>query len=212
MLGISTRKIVGVCAAVVMFGIGVPDVFAATMKVTADTPVSFRATFEGIDTDPQTLGGNDFQTFTFDFWTVLVNLRGDSVDAFGNGTGFYEIQLKHTGTLDPHPKAPVVNTFLFYGGLQPGVTLTDKSVASQPYDLGSEYLSTTVNILFDPAAGQTRFSGSIAGDSDLDGDGKMDTVDTDAVVDTLKGLKEVGIITGKEMGQIIKQTKQPIKQ
>jgi hypothetical protein len=212
MLGNSRSKIVGVCAAFIMSGVAVPDLFAATVKVTADTPVSFRATFTGVDTDPQSLGGgNDFQQFTFDFWTVLVNLRGDSVDTFGNATGFYEIQLTHTGSLAADPKAPVVNTFLFYGGLQPGVTLTDKSVASQPHDLGAEYLSTTVNILFDPIAGQTRFSGSIAGDSDLDGDGKLDTVDTDAVVDTLKGMKDIGLITGKEMGQIIKQTKQPIK-
>jgi hypothetical protein len=210
MPGISRSRIVGVCAAFIMSGIAVPDLFAATVKVTADTPVSFRATLAGVDTDPQTYGGNDYQVFTFDFWTVLVNLRGDSVDAFGNASGFYEIQLTHTGSLDPHPKAPVVNTFLFYGGLQPDVTLTDKSVASQPHVSGSEYLSTTVNITF--GNGQTTFTGSIAGDSDLDGDGKMDSVDTDAVVDTLKGLKDVGIITGKEMGQIIKQTKQPIKQ
>jgi hypothetical protein len=193
-----------------MSGVAVPNLFAATVKVTADTPVSFRATFNGVDTDPQTYGGNDYQVFTFDFWTVLVNLRGDSVDAFGNAAGFYEIQLTHTGSLAADPKAPVVNTFLFYGGLQPGVTLTDKSVASQPHDLGSEYLSTTVNITF--GNGQTTFTGSIAGDSDLDGDGKLDTVDTDAVVDTLKGMKDIGLITGKEMGQIIKQTKQPIKQ
>ena len=210
MLGNSRSTIVGLCAAFILSGAAVPDLFAATMKVTADTPVSFRATFTGVDTDPQTLDGNDFQVFTFNFWTVLVNLRGDSVDAFGNGSGFYEIQLTHTGSLDPHPKAPVVNTFLFYGGLQPDVTLTDKSVASQPHDLGSEYLSTTVNITL--GKGQTTFSGSIAGDSDLDGDGKLDTVGTDAVVDTLKGMKDIGLITGKEMGQIIKQTKQPIKQ
>jgi hypothetical protein len=196
MLGNSRSTIVGLCAAFILSGAAVPDLFAATMKVTADTPVSFRATFTGVDTDPQTLDGNDFQVFTFNFWTVLVNLRGDSVDAFGNGSGFYEIQLTHTG--------------LFYGGLQPDVTLTDKSVASQPHDLGSEYLSTTVNITL--GKGQTTFSGSIAGDSDLDGDGKLDTVDTDAVVDTLKGMKDLGLITGKEMGQIIKQTKQPIKQ
>jgi hypothetical protein len=31
------------------------------------------------------------------------------------------------------------------------------------------------------------------------------------VVQTLKVLKDIGVITGKEMGQIIKQTKQPIK-
>ena len=210
MLGNSRSAIVGLCAAFIMSGAAAPNLFAATVKVTADTPVSFRATLSGVDTDPQTVGGNDYQVFTFDFWTVLVNLRGDSVDAFGNASGFYEIQLTHTGTLAPHPKAPVVNTFLFYGGLQAGVTLTDKSVASQPHDLGSEYLSTTVNITFEN--GQTAFTGSIAGDSDLDGDGKLDSVDTDAVVDTLKGLKDFGIITGKEMGQIIKQTKQPIKQ
>ena len=211
MLGNSRSNIVGLCAAFILSGAAVPDLFAATVKVTADTPVSFRATFTGVDTDPQTLAGNDFQVFTFNFWTVLVNLRGDSVDSFGNATGFYEIQLTHTGSLAADPKAPVVNTFLPYGGLQPGVTLTDQSIASQPHDLGSEYLSTTVNILFDPTAGQTRFSGSIAGDSDLDGDGQLDTVNTDAVVDTLKGMKDIGLITGKEMGQIIKQTKQPIK-
>ena len=39
-----------------------------------------------------------------------------------------------------------------------------------------------------PTAGQTTFSGSIAGDSDLDGDGEIDTVDTDVVVDTLRGI------------------------
>ena len=132
MLGISRSRIVGVCAAFIVSGAAAPDLFAATMNVTADTPASFRATFTGIDTDPGSIDGNDFQVFTFNFWTVLVNLRGDSVDAFGNGAGFYEIQLTHTGLLDPHPKAPVVNTFLFYGGLQRDVTLTDKSVASQP--------------------------------------------------------------------------------
>jgi hypothetical protein len=75
----------------------------------------------------------------------------------------------------------------------------------------SSYLSTTVNILFDNAAGVVLFSGSIAGDVDLDGNGEIDVPTTDKAVETLRSLKDVGIITGKEMGQIIKQTRQPIK-
>ena len=142
---------------------------------------------------------------------MLVNLRGDSVDGFGNLAGFYEIQLTHSGTLAPDPSAPIVNTFLHYGGLLPGATLTDSSVASQPHGLGSEYLSTTVNITFDPPNARVLFSGSIAGESDLNGDGKLDTTDNDAVVHTLEGLKKGGVITGREMGQIIKQTNQPIQ-
>jgi hypothetical protein len=73
--------------------------------------------------------------------------------------------------------------------------------------------STSVNILYDSSAGTVGFAGTIAGDSDLNGDGIMDSdqTSTDAVVKTLQTLKDVGLITGKEMGQIIKQTKQPFK-
>jgi hypothetical protein len=212
MLRNSGRTIIGLCAAFVLSLVAVPDLMAAGVKVTVDTPWSFRASFSGVDTDPYSLGGNDFQVFTFNFWTVLVNLRTDAVDVNGNASGFYEIQLTHTGALVTDPTAPVVKASLVYSGLQPDVTLTDKSVSSQPHDAGSEYLSTTVNITFSPSTGTSQFNGSIAGDSDLDGDGQLDSQDTDAVVDTLKSLKDVGIITGKEMGQIIKQTKQPIKQ
>ena len=201
---------VGVVALICCFALA-SDATAAKLTVTADTPVSFRASFTGVDLDPATIGGNDFQVFTFEFWTVLVNLRGDGIDVDGNAFGFYEIQVSRTGQAVADPTAPVVNTFLYYGGLQPGVTLTDNSVSSQPHGAGSEYLSTSVNIRYDAATASVALSGTIAGDSDLNGDGIMDSKVTDAVVDTLKGLKDVGIITGKEMGQIIKQTKQPIK-
>ena len=58
-----------------------------------------------------------------------------------------------------------------------------------------------------------QFDGTLAGDSDLNGDGVMDTdqTPTEAVVKTLLTLKDAGVITGKEMGQIIRQTRQPIK-
>jgi hypothetical protein len=39
-----------------------------------------------MDTDPATIGSNDFQVYTRDFWTVLVNLRGDGVDVDGNAS------------------------------------------------------------------------------------------------------------------------------
>ena len=76
----------------------VPGVLAADVTPTVDTPLSFRATFKGLDTDPQSLGGNDFQVFEFNYWTVLVNLRGDAVDLNGDESGFYEIQLTRTGS------------------------------------------------------------------------------------------------------------------
>jgi len=187
-----------------------PDLLAADVKPTVDNPFAFRATFTGTDTDPLTLdGGNDFQVFTFDYWTVLVNLRGDSVDQDGNAAGFYEIQLTHSGSKLEDPTAPVVKTFLFYGGLVPGTVMTDASVSSQPHGSGSEYLSTTVNILFDPAGGTVQFNGAIAGDTDLDGDGVVDSLEADDVAKKLLTLKDLGMITGKEMGQIIKQTRQP---
>lgn len=201
----------GTLAALVFSFATAPALLAAELTVTADTPVSFRATFTGTDTDPLTIGGNDFQVFTTDFWTVLVNLRGDGVDENGNAYGFYEIQLTRTGNAVADGTAPVVNTFLFYANLQPSVEMTDDGVASQPHGTGMEYLSTTVRILYDPGAGTVSFSGTIAGDSDFDSDGTVDSKQTDLVVDKLKSLKDVGIITGKEMGQIIRQTRQPIK-
>jgi hypothetical protein len=185
-----------------------PEVFAANVKVTVDTPFAFRATFTGTDTDPSTIGGNDFQKFEFDFWTVLVNLRGDGVDGDGNAFGFYEIQLTHSGRLPPNPDAPIVKTFLLYNGLAPATTLTDGSVSSQPNGSGVEYLNTTVNILFDPGVGTVQFNGTIAGDTDSDGDGILDSSETDKAVEKLNMLRETGLITGKEMGQIIKQTVQ----
>jgi hypothetical protein len=210
MLG-NNSKFIGLCAAFILSVAAVRDLSAATLKVTVDTPVSFRATFTGVDTDPTTYGGNDYQVFTFDFWTVLVNLRGDWIEGDGKAAGFYEIQLTHSGTLAPDPTAPIVNTYLFYEHLLPGLTLTDNSLGAQPHGAGTEYLVTSVNITYDSKAGKTFFSGSIAGDSDLDGDGKLDSTDNDAVVKTLNGLKGAGVITGREMGQIIKQTNQPSK-
>jgi hypothetical protein len=207
-----TMKNIGrnLLAALVLSALAAPQAMAANLIVTADTPVSFRATLTGLDTDAATIAGNDFQVFTFKFWTVLVNLRGDGVNTNG-AFGFYEIQLTHTGSLAPDATAPIVKTSLVYVDLQPAVVLTDKTVSSQPHAAGAEYLSTTVNIVFDPGMNSTTFSGSISGDSDLDGDGAVDSKDTDQVVDTLKGLKNAGVITGQEMGQIIKQTKQPVK-
>ena len=202
-------KVFGLIVAVVWSFVAVPRALAADLKVTVDTPLSFRATFTGLDTDAQSVGG-DFQEFTFQYWKVVVNLRGDGVDVNGNAFGFYEIKLWRTGTAIDDPSAPGVNTFLFYTDLQSGVTLTDSTVSSQPHGDGSKYLTTSVNILYDSSAGTVGFAGTIAGDSDLNGDGIMDS-GTDAVVKTLQTLKDVGLITGKEMGQIIKQTKQPFK-
>jgi hypothetical protein len=201
----------GLLAAFILCFAAATEVRAVEVEVSVDTPWSFRATFTALDTDPYSIAGNDFQAFTFDFWSLVFNMRGDSVDEDGNAAGFYEIQLRRTGHKAPDPDAPVVNTFLFYGSLQPGLVLTDATVSSQPNGEGSDYLSTTVNILFDDAANVVLFSGSIAGDVDLDGDGEIDVPTTDKVVETLRSLKDVGIITGSEMGQIIKQTRQPIK-
>ena len=194
--------------------VGVSPASAATVVPTVDTPWSFRATFKGLDIDPASINGNDFQVFTFDFWTVLVNLRGDGIDLDGNAFGFYEIQLSRTGAKVANPSAPVVNTFLFYSALQPAVMLTDTSVSSRPDGAGSDYLSTSVNIVFSPESSNVKFSGTISGDVDLNGDGVVDSdqIKTDKVVETLQALKDLGIITGREMGQIIKQTNQPIKQ
>jgi hypothetical protein len=209
----SVRTFAALIVAIVGSVVAVPELSAATVTPTVDTPLSFRATFTGLDTDATTIDGNDFQVFTFAFWTVLVNLRGDAVDTSGNAVGFYEIQLTRTGSAIADPTAPGVNTYLFYAGLAPGVTLTDVGVSSQPHGAGAEYLTTSVNILYDQSSGTVQFDGSIAGDSDLDGDGVMDTdqTPTDTVVKTLQTLKDAGVITGKEMGQIIRQTKQPIK-
>ena len=205
-------KVLGLIVAVVWSFVAVPRALAADLKVTVDTPLSFRATFTGLDTDAQSVGG-DFQSFTFQFWKVVVNLRGDGVDVNGNAFGFYEIKLWRTGTAIDDPTAPGVNTFLVYMNLQPGAILTDSTVSSLPHGDGSEYLTTSVNILYDSSAGTVGFAGTIAGNSDLNGDGIMDSdqTSTDAVVKTLQTLKDVGLITGKEMGQIIKQTKQPFK-
>jgi hypothetical protein len=196
-----------VALAACLLGVTTP-VLAADIVVTADTPFTFRATFTGVDTDASTTDGGDFKTWTFDYWTVLVNLRVDSVDGNGVATGFYEIQLTHTGHVLPNPDAPVVKAFLVGFTLQPGVLLTDTSVSSALKGTGSDYLSTTVDVLLQGDTGL--YSGSIAGDTDLDGDGTLDAKEaTDEVVETLKVLKDVGVITGKEMGQIIKQTKRP---
>jgi len=207
------KKFAGLIVAVLGSLVVVPGVLAADVTPTVDTPLSFRATFKGLDSDPQSIAGNDFQVFEFDFWTVLVNLRGDAVDGNGNASGFYEIQLTRTGSKVADPSAPTVNTFLIYSGLQPGVTLTDKSVSSQPHGDGAEYLTTSVGIRYDPSAGAVFFAGTISGDSDLNGDGIVDSdqTATDAIVRTLQTLKDAGVITGKEMGQIIKQTNQPRK-
>jgi hypothetical protein len=195
-----------------VFGLGAASTAqAAGVKVSVDTPFSFRASLTGVDTDPASIAGNDFQTFVFDYWTVLVNLRGDSIDVNGNEVGFYEIQLTHSGSKLADPTAPIVNTYLYYGGLQPEVTLTDVSVSSQKHGIGSDYLSTTVNIRYSPIESKVYFSGTIAGDSDADGNGTIDSDQTDYAVSKLVGLKDAGIITGMEVGQIIKQTKQPVK-
>jgi len=98
------KKFAGLIVAVVGSLVVVPGVLAADVTPTVDTPLSFRATFKGLDSDPQSIAGNDFQVFEFDFWTVLVNLRGDAVD--GNGTievvaraanGFVEVRVLDSG-------------------------------------------------------------------------------------------------------------------
>jgi hypothetical protein len=207
------KKFAGLIVAVVGSLVVVPGVLAADVTPTVDTPLSFRATFKGLDTDPQSLSGNDFQVFEFNYWTVLVNLRGDGVDLNGDEFGFYEIQLTRTGSTIADPSAPIVKTSLIYSGLQPGVTMTDKSLSSGQHGDGSEYLTTSVGIRYEPSAGAVFFEGTIAGDSDLNGDGIVDSdqTSTDVIVKTLQTLKDAGVITGKEMGQIIKQTNQPRK-
>jgi hypothetical protein len=207
------RAFAALILAVLCSFVGVPSLLAAEVTPTVDTPLSFRASFKGLDTDAHSIDGNDFQVFTFDFWTVVVNLRGDGVDADGAAFGFYEVNLSRTGSKAVDSTAPVVKTYLFYANLQPGVTLSDNSVSSQPHGDGSEYLTTSVNILYDPSANAVRFAGTIAGDSDLNGDGIIDSdqTSTDTIVKTLQTLKDIGLITGKEMGQILKQTNQPIK-
>jgi hypothetical protein len=183
----------------------------AEVKVAVDTPWSFRATFTAVDTDPASIAGNDYRELTFDYWSVLFNMRGDAV-VDGKLNGFYEIQLRRTGHKALNPDAPVVNTHLFYSGLEPDLVLTDTGVSAQSNaEGGSDFLSHTVYILFDQANGVVRFSGTIAGDVDLTGDGEVDVPTTDKVVETLRDLKDVGIITGQEMGQIIRQTRQPVK-
>jgi hypothetical protein len=184
---------------------------AAKFDVIADTPASFRANFTGMDTNPESLGdGNDFQMVVFDFWTVLVNLRGDSVDSDGNAFGFYEIQLYHTGKLTQNPNAPKLDASLSWGPLSPIDVLSDKEVdteADTEVNIGgSDYLSTTTNITYDPVNNIVNYSGSIAGDSDLNGDGTLDSQQTDNVVQTLLELKKSGAITGSKMGEILKET------
>ena len=145
----SARTLAALTLALVSSVVAASESRAASVTPTVDTPLSFRATFTGLDTDPTSLNGNDFQVFTFNFWTVLVNLRGDGVDVNGNAFGFYEIQLTRTGSAVADATAPLVNTYLFYQGLQPGVTLTDFGISSQPHGAGAEYsqrpsgLSTT---------------------------------------------------------------------
>jgi hypothetical protein len=193
--------------AVAMVCVATP-VSAADIAVTVDTPFSFRATFTGLDTDAKAIGGNDFATWTFDYWTVLVNLRVDSIDGNGVATGFYEIQLTHKGHMLASPDAPTVKVSLAGFTLDPGVALTDVSLSSALNGSGSDYLSTTVDVVFQ--GNSASYSGSIAGDTDVDGDAMIDVPEkTDEVVQTLRVLKDVGVITGKEIGQIIKQTKRP---
>jgi hypothetical protein len=175
---------------------------AATITATVDTPTSFRATFTGQDTNPQDLGaGNDFQIFEFNYWTVLVNLRGDFVDTAGNAGGFYEIQLTHSGSLLSDPTAPVVNTFLFWEGLAPGAVLTDAKSRTRAHGARSEFLATDVSITFDPSGNVVDYEGSIAGES-------FDVNDTSDIAHTLIDLKKAGTITGKTQGRTIKRTNQ----
>ena len=91
-------RIAGLLAGLVFCLVAVPNLLAATLEVSEDSPVSFRASFRGTDTNPSSIEGNDFQVFTLKFWTVLVNLRCDGLDGYGNAFGFYEIQLTHTGS------------------------------------------------------------------------------------------------------------------
>lgn len=180
---------------------------AAELEVIADTPTSFRANFVGADTDPATQGGgNDYQEFKFNFWTVLVNLRGDLVDLNGDAWGFYEIKLTHTGASSENESAPVVSSSLSWGPLAAEDVLGSYQVQSGLNGAGSDYLTTDVSISYDPETNVVNYSGSIAGDSDLNGDGVMDSQQTDYVAKTLQDLKSGGAITGKDMGQILKQT------
>ena len=185
---------------------------AAEFEVIADTPTSFRANFTGVDTDPLSpSAGNDFAVTQFKFWTVLVNLRGDSVDQSGNASGYYEIQLTHSGTALENPLAPVLKTFLFYANLQPGTMLMDDGVSSGSAGAGAEYLTTLVNIEYEPLANVVTYNGAIAGDSDLDGDQVLDSLEFDEVIKALQDLKDERIISGQEQGQIIKQTRTIVK-
>lgn len=180
---------------------------AANFEVIADTPTSFRANFGGIDMDPETpAGGNDYQVVEFNFWTVLVNLRGDTVDANGDAWGYYQINLTHSGALSVNVNAPVVISYLSWGPLAAGDDLTDYQVHAGANGAGSDYLTTDVNITYDPAANVVNYSGSIAGDSDLNGDAVMDSQEIDDVAQTLQHLKSSGTITGKDVGQILKET------
>jgi hypothetical protein len=207
------HTIVG-CAALLAFcSVAAPRLEAVEIKVLVDTPWSFRATFTGVDTDPFSLdagAGNDFIMATFNYWTVVLNLRGDGVEA-GLAKGFYEIKVIHNGTKDLSPGAPDFGTFLFYEDLVAGVVLTDAQSASAPHGTGTDDVSTSINITFDDDAGLTHFDGLIAADADDDGDGKSDSLKpTEEIVNDLQGLKDDGQITGQEMGQIIKQTNKPV--
>lgn len=188
------------------------------LKVTADTPVSFRATFVGKDTDAASTdqdAGHDFGKFEYDYWTVLLNLRTDGVcmDAtqctLGTAYGYYEIQVWRKGALVPDPAAPKVFTFDYYGGLVSGVVSEYVSTASTANGAGMDYLNTTVHITYDAPTNTSAFSGSIGADADTDGDGTVDTAQTDVVVEKLRGLRNAGVITGREVGQILKQIRQP---
>src|SRR4051812_16825095 len=109
-VSITQRARIALCLGVAAGGLGL-TASAAEFQVFADTPTSFRAIFTGADSDPFSVGsGNDYAVAQFKFWTVLVNLRGDFVDPFGNAGGFYEIQLTHSGTAVQNPLAPVVKT------------------------------------------------------------------------------------------------------
>lgn len=206
-------RIAGLLVALLFCLVAAPNLLAATLEVSEDSPIAFRASFKGTDTDPSSINGNDFQVFTGKFWTVLVNLRCDGLDGYGNAFGFYEIQLTHTGSAVTDPTAPLLKTFLFYVDLAPNVVLTDSSGDLQPHEAGSEFLSTVVKIRFDPSAGRTTLNGTIAGDCDLDGNGIMDSEETSIpnLLDILQDLQRTGDITGREMGQIIQGTKKGTK-
>jgi len=185
---------------------GVSSVQAATFNVLVDSPTAFRATFMGVDTDPDSVGGgNDFQVVEFKYWTVLVNLRGDSITG-GNANGFYEIQLIHSGSVIADPTAPMINVSTVFTGLEPGDVLTDNKSNSAPHAGTPDTLTTVADITYDDVDNLVIYEGAIAGDADLDADGVKDIGDkgaTDDLVKILNQVKNSGGITGREHGQAI---------